>query len=208
MKSFLASSNGANTSACTGPSKAALRSLSLAGEAQRSSPCLSRIRGETGAALANDPRLPVAQEVHMPPIFVNTDHGLKNKLYNGTKAGKAAAAAEGKMQRVVKRIIDKAAGFTTIQSGQAKGYVIRLEVSKVEMAGHQTKCGLSGSIVRYPPTATRERGKGEEMVSTNMTGNATADGTSEGSLLDCIEAIAEDLVSKSIPIMRADYLKR
>jgi hypothetical protein len=47
MKSFLASSNGANTSACTGPSKAALRSLSPVGDAQRSSPCLSRIHGET-----------------------------------------------------------------------------------------------------------------------------------------------------------------
>jgi hypothetical protein len=46
------------------------------------------------------------------------------------------------------------------------------------------------------------------MVSTSMSGGATADGTSEASLLDAIEAVAESLVTKSIPIMRADYLKR
>ena len=144
----------------------------------------------------------------MALIFVDTDHGLKNKLYNAVKAGKSAATAEGKMQQVVKRVIDKAAGFTTKKSDQAKGYATRLKVSKVEIVGHQTKCSLSGSIVRYPPTVTKKGDKGEEMVSTSMTGSATADGTSEGSLLDCIEAIAESLVSKSVPIMKADYLKR
>jgi hypothetical protein len=41
-----------------------------------------------------------------------------------------------------------------------------------------------------------------------MTGSATADGTTEGSLLDAVEAIAESLVTKSIPIMRADFQKR
>lgn len=145
----------------------------------------------------------------MSLIFVDTDNSdLKNKLYNAAKAGKSAAAAERKMQQVVIRTIDKAAGFTTTKQDKAKGYRIRLEVSKVEIAGHKTKCSLSGSIVRYPPTVTKKGDRGEEMVSTSMIGNATADGTSEGSLLDCIEAIAESLVPKSIPIMRADYVKR
>lgn len=145
----------------------------------------------------------------MPLIFVDTDNSdPKKKLYNGAKAGKSAATAEGKMQTVVKRIIDKAAGFTTTKSDKAKGYAIRLAVSKVDVASHKTNCSLSGSIVRYPPTVTMKRGQGEEMVSTSMSGSATADGTSEGSLLDCIEAIAESLVTKSVPIMKADYSKR
>jgi hypothetical protein len=145
----------------------------------------------------------------MSLIFVDTNNSnAKNKLYNGAKAGSSAATAEGKMQTVVTRIIDKAAGFTTTKFDKAKGYAIRLEVAKVDVADHKTKCSLSGSIVRYPPTATLNRGQGEEMVSTSMSGGATADGTSEASLLDAIEAVAESLVTKSIPIMRADYLKR
>lgn len=145
----------------------------------------------------------------MPLIFVDTDNtDLKNKLFNGLKAGKSAAKAEEKMQKVVKKIIDKTAGFTTSKSENAKGYAIRLTVSKVEAGGHKTKCSLSGSIVRYPPTVTMKGDKGEEMVSTSMTGNGTVDGTSEGAVLDCIEAIAEDLVTKSVPIMRTDYVKR
>lgn len=145
----------------------------------------------------------------MPPIFVDTDNSdPSKKLYKGLNAGKSAATAEAKMQAVVKRIVDKAAGFTTTKFDKAKGYALRLEVSKVDTAGHRTSCTLSGSIVRYPPTVTMKRGTGEEMVTTNMSSGATADGTSEGSLLDAIEAIAENLVTKSVPIMRADYLKR
>lgn len=87
----------------------------------------------------------------MPSIFVGTDNSdPKDKLYNGLKAGQSAAKAEGKMQAVMKRIIDKAAGFTTTKFDNAKGYVISLEISKLEVANHQTKCSLSGSIVRYP----------------------------------------------------------
>jgi hypothetical protein len=146
----------------------------------------------------------------MPPqIFVDTDNSdPRNKLFNGGKTGKSASNAEEKMQKVVKRIIDKAPGFTTTKFDKAKGYAIRLMVSQVEIARHQTKCSLSGSIVRYPPSVTMKGEKGDEMVSTSMTGNASADGNSEDSLLDCVESIAESLVTKSVPIMRRDYAKR
>ena len=144
----------------------------------------------------------------MPVIFVNTDNSdLANKLYKGAKAGKSAATAEGRMQKVVKKIIDKAGDFTTTKTAKAKGYSIWLEVSKVEIAGRQTKCSLTGSIVRYPKSVTYKGEKGDYLVSTSMIGNARADGISEGALLDCIEAIAEDLVTKSVPIMRADISK-
>jgi hypothetical protein len=145
----------------------------------------------------------------MSQIFVDTDNSNPtNKLFKGALAGAAAAKAEGKMQAVVKRIVDKSAGFTTTKFDKAKGYSIRLAVSKVDTANHKTSCSLSGSIVRYPATVTMSRGAGEEMVSTSMTGSATADGTTEGSLLDAVEAVAESLVTKSVPIMRADFQKR
>jgi hypothetical protein len=145
----------------------------------------------------------------MPPIFVDTDNSNpKDKLYNGSKAGQSAAKAEVKMQAVVKRVIDKAAGFTTTRSGNAKGYAIRLEISKLEVADHKTKCTLSGSIVRYPKTVTMKGAKGDEMLSLGWGGSATADGTSEGSLLDCVEAIAESMLPKSVAVMSADFLKR
>lgn len=148
----------------------------------------------------------------MPLIFVDTDNSnLKDKLYNGNKAGQSAAAkAEGKMQAVVKRIIDKAAGFTTTKFDHAKGYVIRLEISKLEVneADHKTKCSLSGSIVNYPKTVNLKGAKADKMLSTGWSGSAWADGTSEGSLLDCVESIAESMMAKAVPIMRADFLKR
>lgn len=143
------------------------------------------------------------------PIFVDTNNtDPSGKLYNGSKAGQSAAKAEGKMQAVVKKIIDKAAGFTTAKMGDSKGYVVRLEISKLEVADHKTKCSLSGSIVRYPKGVTMKGAKGEEMLSTGWGGSATADGTSEGSLLDCVESIAESMMAKAVPIMSADYLKR
>jgi len=145
----------------------------------------------------------------MPPIFVDTDNSnTKDKLYDGSKAGQAAAKVEGKMQAVVKRVIDKAAGFTTTKSSNAKGYVIRLEISKLEIADHKTKCSLSGAIVKYPKIVTHTGAKGDAMLSTGWSGSATADGTTEASLLDCVEAIAESMVPRSVPIMSADYLKR
>ena len=101
----------------------------------------------------------------MAQIFVNTDNSnITNKIYNAGKVGKSAAAAEGKMKGAVVEIVGKAADFTTTKFGDAKGYTIRIEVSKVEKAGAQTTYTVSGEIVRYPATVTKSHGKGEEMV--------------------------------------------
>ena len=111
--------------------------------------------------------------------------------------------------RVVKRIIDKAAPPASPRPSPTRRRLrTQARDFQVDVAGHKTNCSLSGSIVRYPPTATMKGGQGEEMVSLSMKSSATADGTTEGSLLDCIEATAENLVTKSVPIMKADYLKR
>ncbi len=143
------------------------------------------------------------------PIFVDTDNSdPTNKLYNASKAGQSSAKAEGKMQAVVKKLVDKTAGFTTAKFPNAKGYTIRMEISKLEVADHKTKCSLSGAILKYPKGVTMKGAKGDEMLSLGWGGSATADGTSEGSLLDCVESIAESMMAKGIPIMNADFLKR
>ena len=84
------------------------------------------------------------------PIFVDTD----KKLFNGSKAGNSKAKAEEKMQKAVKKIIDKADGFTTTKSG--KGYALSLTVAKVEVIGLKTKCSLSAALSRYPKAANGE----------------------------------------------------
>lgn len=145
----------------------------------------------------------------MPLIFVDTDNSNpKDKLYNGGKAGQSAAKAEGKMQAVVKKILEKAPDFTTTKFDNAKGYAIRLQISKLEVANRKTTCSLSGSIVRYPKGVTKKGAKGDEMLTTGWGGSATADGTSEVSLLDCVEGVAASMMAKGVPIMSADYLKR
>jgi hypothetical protein len=138
------------------------------------------------------------------PIYVDTD----KKLFNGRRAGSSSAKAEEKMQKVVKKIIDKADGFTTTKSENAKGYAINLTVSKIEAVGLKTKCSLSGWIESYPPTVNKDGEKVAKMVSAGMTGNGTVNGTSGGAVLDCIEAIAGDLATKSLPIMRNDDASR
>lgn len=142
------------------------------------------------------------------PIYVDTAHGPKNKLYDGSKAGQAATNAETKMQEIVKAAIDGAAGFTTTKDGNSKGYVILLKISKLDTSGHETKCTLAGEIVRYPKGVTKTGGKGNEMVSLGWGGSATASGTSAGSVVQCVEAIAESMMTKALPIMKNDFAKR
>jgi hypothetical protein len=45
-------------------------------------------------------------------------------------------------------------------------------------------------------------------VGFNFKGAAAATGTDERSLLDCIEAVAEDMSQKAIPGMREDMRRR
>ncbi|HEY7637167.1 MAG TPA: hypothetical protein VH763_16570 [Gemmatimonadales bacterium] len=144
------------------------------------------------------------------PIFVDTDNSnASDKLYNGSKAGTSAGKAEAKMQATVKRLIDKAPGFTTTKMGNAKGYSIRLEISKLDTSNHKTQCTLSGSIVRYPKAvAMKGAGKGDEMVSLGWKGSAESTGTNEGAMLDCVEAIIESMMKNGIATMNNDWPKR
>jgi hypothetical protein len=145
----------------------------------------------------------------MALIFVNTENPPENKLFRATKAGSSAAKAEEKMQKTVLRIFGKAPGFTTNKAENAKGYSIRISVAKVEIVGPDTKCSLSGELLRYPAAASVKEGDKEEMVSTSMAGNGKATGKGEGALLDCVEAIIEEMCTKRcMPAMRMDFAKR
>lgn len=136
----------------------------------------------------------------MPPIFVDVDNNPKDKLFNASKAGQAATKAEAKIQSVVKKIIDKSAGFTTTKTSPVKGYRIRLNVATLDVANHETKCKIKGELLRYPSNKG-----GDAMLSLgDWSGSATASGTGEGSILDCVEAITESMVTKSVPVMRSD----
>src|SRR5262245_45446172 len=125
------------------------------------------------------------------PIFVETDNS-KEKLYDGSKAGQAATKVQDKMKSMVKKAIDDAPGFTTTKSGNGdKGYIIRLEIKKLDQSGHDTTCTLSGAILLYPKSFTKIKGKADEMMSVGWHSTATASGTNEGSILQCVEATAE-----------------
>lgn len=146
----------------------------------------------------------------MSQIFVNTDNtNIKDKLFTGQLAGENAMAAEDAMQKIVVKVAGKAAGFTTMKTPNPKGYSIRLKIAKLEQTPHETKCTVAGEIVRYPNTfSSMQKGGGEAMVTTGMSGSATATGKGKFAVIDCVEAIAENLVAKTIPVMRADMLKR
>jgi len=145
----------------------------------------------------------------MPKIFVNTDNSNpKAKIYEAGKVGKSAAAAEKKMQEVVTAVVGKAPDFVSDKSAVGKGYTIRIKVTKVETAGSQTTYTVHPEIARFP-SSSGKGGKGEEMVST-LTKDPTigVQGHSEALLLDGIEAVTENIVTKSLPLMRTDMMKR
>jgi hypothetical protein len=110
------------------------------------------------------------------------------------------------MKAAVQKIMVKTPGFTIEKPKTPKGYMIKLSVKKIEKTGGNTKCGITGEIVRYPKQPTA-KGDGWVMVTTSWTGNATASGTSDNSVIDACEAIAEDMATKSIQQMRIDWAK-
>jgi hypothetical protein len=144
----------------------------------------------------------------MSNIFVNTDNSTKDKIYIATSAGKSAAKAEEKMQKAVKRVVDKTPGFTSVKDDKARGYTIHLKVAKVTVADHKTKCELVGELVRYPETGPNKKAGDGTVVGFNFRGSGAATGTDERSLLDCVEAVAEDMVVKALPGMRSDMANR
>ena len=138
----------------------------------------------------------------MPQIYVNTDNtDPKEKLYVATLAGQQAAACEQMMKDTIVKAIAKDPTFTTVKMAGAKGYSIRLKIATLNQTPAGTSCSLSGEILLYPKVTYSKKGAGSLMLTTNMTGSATA--TGRFAAVDCVVAITETLVKKALPIMRS-----
>jgi hypothetical protein len=145
----------------------------------------------------------------MSLIFVNTDNSnLKDKIYSATTAGPLAAKAEAKIQKAVRMVVQKTPGFTADRTDTSRGYTIRLKVAKVTVADHKTRCELTGELVRYPETGPNKKAGDGTSVGFNFRGAGAASGTDERSLLDCVEAVVEDMALKAIPGMKEDMTRR
>ena len=140
----------------------------------------------------------------MPPIYVNTDNtNVTDKMYNGLLARDSAVAAEKKMQEIVIKTIGKDPGFTTNKLPNPKGYSIKLKIAKLESTGRETKCSMTGELLRYPKTYS-VKGSGASMVSTSFNGSAAATGMGKFAVIDLVEVITESMVKKAIPAMKSD----
>ena len=150
----------------------------------------------------------------MPPIFINTDNtDKKNKIYIATQAGEGSAEAEDKMQAMVVKAFEKESDFTTNKITDPKGYTLVFKVTKFSSAAHETSCTIQGTILRYPAVYSKVKAGGNSgqdmvMISGNWQGSATASGKGKQAMMDCVDAIMEGLVPKSIPVMKSDMTRR
>ena len=142
----------------------------------------------------------------MPTIYVNTDNSHPtNKLYNASKLGKSAAAAEKKMQQAVIDFLSKEADFTTDTPG--KGYSLRMKVL-TEASGRAMKYTVPIEIIRYPLSPTKG-GKAEEVVPNSARpGVATIEGSSTADVLDAIVDLTKSNVKASLGVMKIDMTHR
>jgi hypothetical protein len=150
----------------------------------------------------------------MPPIFINTDNNDKtNKIYVANSVGEGAAEAEDKMKAMVIKAFEKSAEFTTNKIENPKGYTLSFKVTKFDASGGDTSCTIKGEILRFPKSVSKSKqsdGSGTEKVMTSgeWSGSAKASGKGKGAMLDCVEAIMESMIPKSIPVMKADMTRR
>lgn len=146
----------------------------------------------------------------MPKIYVNTDNSNPQaKIYEAGKMAKSAAAAEKKMQDVVRALVTKEADFVADKSAVGKGYTIKIKVTKAEASGGTTTYTVHYEVVRFPLSAGKGGRKGEEMVSTTTKDlEIQVQGNNEGMLLDGVEMVTQNIMAKCFPAMRVDWTKR
>lgn len=151
----------------------------------------------------------------MPPIFINTNNSDKTKkIYIANAVGEGIAEAEDKIQEMVIDAFKTASEFTTNKIENPKGYTLVFKVTKFDAAAHETSCTITGQILQYPNVTyskTKESNKSDSvmvMFAGDWKGSATATGKGKRAMLDCVEAIMEGLVPKSIPVMKSDMTRR
>lgn len=151
----------------------------------------------------------------MPPIFINTDNTNKNKkIYIANAVGEGMSEAEDKMQEMVIKAFEKASDFTTNKIDDPKGYTLVFKVTKFSSADHETSCTIQGTILQYPAVTyskAKQSNKSDAVIvmfAGDWKGSATASGKGKRAMLDCVEAIMEGMVPKSIPVMKSDMTRR
>ena len=151
----------------------------------------------------------------MPPVFINTDNSEKTKkIYVANAVGESQAEVEDKMQAMVVKAFEKVPDFTTIKTDSPKGYTLVFNVTKFNAAAHETSCTITGQILQYPSVTyskSKQSNKSDAVIvmfAGDWKGSATASGKGKNAILDCVEAIMEGLVPKSIPVMRTDMTRR
>jgi hypothetical protein len=148
----------------------------------------------------------------MPPIYVNTEHSLENKLYDATAAGERAGKLETKMQGWVQKVIEPEADFTTNKMKSAKGYTLKMKISSIKKKDGNTIVNLTGEMIRYPLDKSSSKdakdGKGEGVVSTEMTAKSTASGEDPGAVDAALEDATKKLTKASFDYMKKDMKNR
>lgn len=148
----------------------------------------------------------------MATILLDIDNTDKdNPIFVGKAAGADAAAVEAKMAETIKRYVEKskkADEFTVVRSTQVpKGYVLILTLKSVKVDAGMTKCVISGLIVQYPRERNAKGEIGDVAVSLSLQASGGVSG-SKTALLDCVDALVEDIMGKAIPEMRRHFATR
>lgn len=103
-----------------------------------------------------------------------------------------ADKAKTAMQKTAEKAVKGASGFTTDKKGE--GYTVRFKIAELKVEPKGASCKLTGELLRYPKA---------EMVSTSLTGSASAEGGKPESLVnDCIEGAIEGMMKKALPEMK------
>jgi hypothetical protein len=150
----------------------------------------------------------------MPPIYINTDNSdKKHKIYIANAVGEGLGEAEDKMQAMVIKAFEKASEFTTNKIDNPKGYTLVFKITKFNAGDHETSCTINGTILQYPAVtySKSKESSGSDAVMVmagDWKGSATASGKGKHAMLDCVEAIMESMVPKSIPVMKSDMTRR
>jgi hypothetical protein len=125
----------------------------------------------------------------MPDPYINLTTEYTSDAKNAD--GKYKEGAIKAMTTAAVRVLagKDGAGFQTKNKGP--GFTFRLKVEDIAVDAKSTKCVVSGSIVGFPKSFVVS-------IGVNPTATATAQGSGERVVAECIDAAAEDLVSRKL----------
>jgi hypothetical protein len=128
----------------------------------------------------------------MDPIYVEIQTAYSSDARKAP--AKYSANARTKMEAAAKQTLKKASDFTTDdKTAHRAAFVVRLKVSEIIVSPASVTVKLTGELLEHP----------NKMISTSLTSNARVDGdTSDSGVMDAIDAAAEAMMQKTIPVMK------